>query len=192
MLLPAHPHHHIKQILQVSKGQRIWIIVRFKKKVFRVVKKRRQRKGWGADGNRRKDGATEERKGAMARSCNDRPPDYFVAQINWPFAGSLESSCKWWDRGLLAYPRCFLTFPHLHQQVSEEGNGVTAHLRGSLIACHFLHLQTCLERLSLCALIIVNLRGLKWGAAWVEKRRERMVDVCLLMEVIMSHLYKVR
>lgn len=59
-----------------------------------MVKKRRQRKGWGADGNRRKDGATEERKGAMARPCNDRPPDYFVAQINWPFAGSLESSCS--------------------------------------------------------------------------------------------------
>lgn len=173
------------------------------------MEKRRRRKGWGADGNRRKDGATEERKGAMARPCNDRPPDYFVAQINWPFAGSLESSCgageeafiwvglevdqgKRWDRGLLAYPRCFLTFPHLHQRVSGEGNGATARLRGSLIACHFLHLQTCLERLSAGALIIVNLRGLKRGAARLEKRRERMLDVCLLMEVITSHLYEVR
>lgn len=34
-----------------------------------------------------------ERKGAKARSCNDRPPDYIVAQINRPSAGSLESSC---------------------------------------------------------------------------------------------------
>lgn len=131
----------------------------------------------------------------MARPCNDRPPDYFVAQINWPFAGSLESSCgageeafisaglevdrgKRRDRGLLAQPHCFLTFPHLHQQVSDEGNGVTAHLRGSLIACHFLHLQTCLERLSACALIIVNLGGLKGGAAWVEKREEKGCWMC--------------
>lgn len=35
-----------------------------------------------------------KREGAKARPYNDRPPDYFVAQINSPSAGSLESSCS--------------------------------------------------------------------------------------------------
>lgn len=34
------------------------------------------------------------REGAKARTCNDIPPDYIVAQINRPSAGSLESSCS--------------------------------------------------------------------------------------------------
>lgn len=43
------------------------------------------KKGWGW---------WREREGAKARSCNNRPPDYIVAQINRPSAGSLESSCS--------------------------------------------------------------------------------------------------
>lgn len=34
-----------------------------------------------------------KREGAKARPNDDRPPDYFVAQINSPSAGSPESSC---------------------------------------------------------------------------------------------------
>lgn len=40
-----------------------------------------------------------KRKGGKARPNNDRPPDYFVAQINSPSAGSPESSCSTEEEG---------------------------------------------------------------------------------------------
>lgn len=40
-----------------------------------------------------------KREGANARSNGDRPPDYFVAQINSPSAGSPKSSCGTGEEG---------------------------------------------------------------------------------------------
>lgn len=40
-----------------------------------------------------------KREGAKTRPCNDGTPDYFVAQINRPSAGSLESSCNTGEEG---------------------------------------------------------------------------------------------
>ena len=81
-----------------------------------------------------------EREGAKARSCNDRPPDYIVAQINRPSAGSLESSCgageeSFHFRGLRSSqasdgmgPGCLpASFPHI--SISKSMNrGIGQHL----------------------------------------------------------------
>lgn len=79
------------------------------------------------------------RKGAKARSSNDRPPDYIVAQINRPFADSLESSCSTEEesfhfRGLRSsqasdgmWPGCLPT-PFPHSSISKSMNGGTGRL----------------------------------------------------------------
>lgn len=138
------------------------------------------KEGEGADGKRRKDGAGGEREGAKARSCNDRPPDYIGAQINRPCAGSLESSCgageeSFHFRGLRSSKASdgMGFFSHLHQLFDEQGSRVTSHLRSLLITRPLLRVQTAYKVST--RIIQLTISG---GAASVEKRRERMLDIC--------------
>ena len=106
-------------------------------------------------GTKKKNKVGGRREGVEGRSCKDRPPDYIVAQINRPSAGSLESSCNAGEesfhfRGLRlsqqvmgwgAWLSTLTTSPRLHQRVSEHQIRATSHLRSPLIMCHFLNFQ---------------------------------------------------
>lgn len=128
-----------------------------------------------------------EREGAKAMPCNDRPPDYIVAQINRTSAGSLEPSCgageeSFYFRGLrlreASYgmgPACLPAwFPHI--SISKSMNRGTRQLGNSSFEKlvdygWFPALTVCLERPT-WGLITVNLMEQRTEAAEAEKREE--------------------
>ena len=160
-----------KPIGQQGSAKGFWIMTRLKEKDG--VWWKRDGRIRGATGNTRKDGAVGEREGAKARTCNDRPPDYIVAQINRPSAGSLESSCgagqeSFHFRGLRSIqasdgmgPGCLPT-PLPHISISKSVNNISFEKLVDYVP--FPAPTGCPERLS------VSVEG---GAAYRLKREEK-------------------
>lgn len=148
--------------------------MRLREKDWGWWKRDGKRRGGELMGNQRKNKTGGERKGAKARSCNDRPLDYIVAQINRPSAGSLEPSCgageeSFHFKGLrsshasdrMGPDHLPTPSPSASQWTEQQGN---ISLKEPIAYVPFPALTDCLETPSGCRLITVNLWELQRGA----------------------------